>query len=115
MASPADILKRIGLIDATVEDIMKNPKVLAKVLDIVKTAGLESKGCDGVTGNLLYSAAARLKEGSERFRAVLGGYIASGGIKSNPQVRRDACACAPILTAWLAWFCVASWKRRWIT
>jgi len=34
----------------------------------------------------LYSAASRLKESSERFRPALGRYIASGQLKSNPQL-----------------------------
>lgn len=87
-AAPVDVLRRAGFIDATIEDITKNPKVQGKVLEFLKAAGVESSGCDAATGNLLYSAATRLKESSERFRPALARYIASGALKSNPQVSR---------------------------
>lgn len=83
----ADTLRRIGLADATVEDILKNPKVAAKVMDFIALCGAAETGCDGATGNLLYSAASRLKESADRFRGDLGRFIVSGAIKSNLQVR----------------------------
>jgi hypothetical protein len=96
----ADTLKRAGLSDATVDEILKAPKLFAKVMDLIALAGVGEVGCDASVGNLLYLAASRLKDSAERFRGDLVRYIASGKIKSNVQVCGH-CA-VRVLSAWVA-------------
>lgn len=85
MATSLDVLNRCGLTKA-VADITKNAKLQAKVLEMLALSGVEADGCSPAVGMLLYGAASRIKESSERFRPILGRYIVSGALKSNPQV-----------------------------
>lgn len=100
----ADTLKRAGLSDATVDEILKAPKLFTKVMDLIALAGVGEVGCDATVGNLLYLAASRLKDSAERFRGDLVRYIASGKIKSNVQVGGLGAA-----RAWPVWVALSDW------
>ena len=113
----ADTLKRAGLSDATVDEILKAPKLFAKVMDLIALAGVGEVGCDASVGNLLYLAASRLKDSAERFRGDLVRYIASGKIKSNVQVCGRCAACIVCMGRCNDWLFVCapvcSLTRRW--
>ena len=84
--SDAELFRSIGLVDAVVAPLEKNTKLAAKLVEVIVGAGLAGKGCDSVTGNLLYHVASKMKDSLARHRAFMGQQIASGALRLNVQV-----------------------------
>ncbi len=94
MTSEGDIavFRSLGLNDAVVAPLAKNAKLSAKLMEVVKGAGLATTGCDPVMGNLLYHVAAKMKDSLGSHRGFLGKHIAAGNLRLNSQV------CTPATT-----------------
>jgi hypothetical protein len=92
-------LRGIGLNDAILAPLAKNPKLAAKLEEVVKAAGFESTGCDATTGNLLYYVASKLKDSLAAHRPFLGRAVGAGHLRLNAQVSsgssclQHACSC----------------------
>ncbi len=88
MTSEGDIavFRSLGLNDAVVAPLAKNAKLSAKLMEVVKGAGLATSGCDPVMGNLLYHVAAKMKDSLGSHRGFLGKHIAAGNLRLNSQV-----------------------------
>jgi hypothetical protein len=82
----AAVFRSLGLADAVVEDLGKNAKLAAKLMEVVEGAG-KAGGCDAAMGNLLYAVATRVKEAVARFRPLLGKHIGNGNMRTSMQVR----------------------------
>jgi hypothetical protein len=80
------VFRSLGLNDSVVAPLAKNPKLSAKLMEVVKGAGVAATGCDPVKGNLLYHVAAKMKDSLGSHRAFLGRHIGAGNLRLNSQV-----------------------------